>query len=92
MKDKEIFLLWCWVEYKPITISGFTTRYPTYTTKTLKGAYESEEEANYYCDELNKFNKYHHVKYYVENFYCNTTFYFVDANGNCQVPKYKPKK
>jgi hypothetical protein len=79
MKHKEIFLLWCW------DMGGRSTT-------TLKGAYETEEEANYYCDGLNKVNKYPHVKYYVDNFYCNTTFYFTDANGNCQVPEYKPKK
>ena len=42
--------------------------------------------------EHEQINKHLDTKYYVDKFYCNTTFYFIDANGNCLVPEYKPKK
>ena len=90
MTDNTIFLLWCWYNPLPEKVGGITITGTSYTT--LRGAYESEEEANYYCDGLNKKNKSKSVKYYVDKFYCNTTFYFIDANGNCLVPEYKPKK
>jgi hypothetical protein len=90
---EKMYLLWCYSQHEPITIgSGFTMQGGTIRTE-LKGMYESEEEAKYYCDELNKVNKYPHVKYYVDKFYCNTRFYFGDANGNYPVALYyKPNE
>jgi len=84
MKNNKIFLLWCW-QLSGFTISGMSS-------KTLKGAYTNEEEATYYCDRLNNKYKDKDIKFYVEPFYCDTTFYFMDANGNEIVPKYKKKK
>jgi hypothetical protein len=84
-----IYLLWCWYNPSDTKVAGFTFR--GLSSTKLKGAYTTEEEAKYYCDELNKVNKIEDVKYYVEPFYCDTTFHFMDANGNDLVPKYNSK-
>ena len=78
-KDKVIYLLKCW--YNNGTLGN--TR--------LCGAFTSKKEAIYYCVGQNKNEKREYILYYIEPFYCNTNFYLLDANGNCQIGKYKPK-
>lgn len=92
MEGRLIYLLWLSVDQEPF-LSGMRTSSLQNNRKELKGAFDHEDEAKYYCDELNKVNTIPHLKYYVGKFYCNTRFYFTDANGNTDVALYyKPNE